>query len=209
MVLYADYAGVDDLKRFLRIPGVYEGTLNQTEDLYEDLLLTSAITAASRAIDNAANRSFGTVDSPVAFTYTPEWDRNLNRYVVYMDDVMTTSGYQIFTRQFRTSAFNQEITDYDLYPRNAAYYGKPWTYVVLNQSCGDAVEITAKWGWTAVPDTIKSATLIQASRFYKRKDAPFGIAGSPTEGSELRLLARVDPDVQVMVTPYKKYYGGV
>jgi hypothetical protein len=50
-----------------------------------------------------------------------------------------------------------------------------------------------------VPPTIKLATQLQASRWLKRRDAPFGIAGSPELGSELRLLAKLDPDVEVLL----------
>jgi hypothetical protein len=71
------------------------------------------------------------------------------------------------------------------------------------------VQVTATWGWTAVPATIKKATLLQASRFYKRRDAPFGVAGSPDMGSEMRLLAKVDPDVEVMLGDYRRKWGAV
>ena len=69
------------------------------------------------------------------------------------------------------------------------------------------MKVTARWGWAAVPSTIKQATLLQASRLLARRDAPFGIAGSPDVGSEIRLLARVDPDVAVAVAPYRRWWG--
>jgi len=53
-----------------------------------------------------------------------------------------------------------------------------------------------------VPTTVKQATLLQASRVFARREAPFGVAGSPDMGSELRLLEKVDPDVAVMLVPY-------
>jgi hypothetical protein len=40
-----------------------------------------------------------------------------------------------------------------------------------------AVQITALWGWSAVPDPVKQATLIIAAEQWKLKDAPFGVAG--------------------------------
>lgn len=58
-----------------------------------------------------------------------------------------------------------------------------------------------------IPAEIKLACLIQASRLVTRKDAPFGIAGSPDVGSEMRLLAKLDPDVQVLVRPHKSWWG--
>jgi hypothetical protein len=60
-----------------------------------------------------------------------------------------------------------------------------------------------------IPDAVKYACLIQAGRFYKRKDSLFGVAGSPEMGNELRLLAKLDPDVQVLIRPYKSWWGAV
>ena len=50
----------------------------------------------------------------------------------------------------------------------------------------------------------QEATLLQASRLAARRDSPFGVAGSPDAGSEMRLLARVDPDVAVALEPYRR-----
>lgn len=60
-----------------------------------------------------------------------------------------------------------------------------------------------------VPDVIQMATLLQAARFFKRKGAPFGIAGSPEMGSELRLLSRLDPDVELMLFGQRRIWGAV
>lgn len=59
----------------------------------------------------------------------------------------------------------------------------------------------------AVPASINLATLIQAARFVKRRDAPFGVAGSPDMGNELRLLARLDPDVLVLVANHRNWWS--
>ena len=66
------------------------------------------------------------------------------------------------------------------------------------------MSVTATFGWAAVPATIHNACLLQASRFFADRNMPHGIAGSPDLGNELRLLAKVHPDVEVMVTPYKR-----
>jgi hypothetical protein len=69
------------------------------------------------------------------------------------------------------------------------------------------VEVRATFGWTAIPDLVISATLLQAGRFASRRDSPYGIAGSPDTGSELRLLDKVDPDVAVMLAPLTRWWG--
>jgi hypothetical protein len=61
----------------------------------------------------------------------------------------------------------------------------------------NGVTISAVWGWDEVPTTVEQATLLQASRFHARRFSPYGVAGSPEAGSEMRLLAKLDPDVEL------------
>jgi hypothetical protein len=63
------------------------------------------------------------------------------------------------------------------------------------------------WGWDAVPDAVKEATLLQGSRLDFRRVAPAGVAGSPETGSEVRLLARVDPDVAVSLKDFIRWWA--
>jgi hypothetical protein len=53
------------------------------------------------------------------------------------------------------------------------------------------------------PAPVKLACMLQASRLVKRRDSPFGVAGSPEFGSELRLLSKLDPDVENLLRPYR------
>jgi hypothetical protein len=55
--------------------------------------------------------------------------------------------------------------------------------------------LTARWGWTAVPTQVPAAGRLQIGRWAKRRDSPYGISGSPDQQGEIRLLARLDPDV--------------
>ncbi len=51
-----------------------------------------------------------------------------------------------------------------------------------------------------VPAMIKQACLIQMARWFKRQDSPFGVLGSPEFGNYTRLLNRLDPDVEVLLS---------
>ncbi|MBN1174527.1 MAG: hypothetical protein JXA67_20330 [Micromonosporaceae bacterium] len=173
-------------------------------DTQDDAELDVAITTASRAVDSWCNRQFGLADAPVARTYTAEYDYVQGLWVVPIDDLMTVSGLTV-------AVDGTAVTAYSLSPVNAAADGRPWTRLVFTDDAeatplGDAGEvvITAQWGWTSVPGPVKLATRLQASRFMVRRDSPFGVAGSPTNGSELRLLARVDPDVAVSLRGYSR-----
>lgn len=64
------------------------------------------------------------------------------------------------------------------------------------------VQVTARYGWSAVPDEVFTATIILATKFFKRKDAPFGVAGFSDLGA-VRII-QSDPDVKMLLDPYVK-----
>ena len=183
------YVTSDELKAFIRVT-----------DTVDDVEVASAIEAASRAVDEHTGRQFGQVVSAEARRYTAR-PRGC-RWVVAVDDLMDAAGLVVAVPA-------GAITLYDLTPINAAVKGRPWTRLAVNpgsavQPTGEVYEVTvtAKWGWSAVPAAVKNAVKLQASRFLARRDSPYGVAGSPDQGSEVRLLARVDPDVAVILRPY-------
>jgi hypothetical protein len=59
------------------------------------------------------------------------------------------------------------------------------------------------FGWPSVPIAIKQATIIQASRIFKRLDSPLGVAGFGDLGA-IRVTRDLDPDVAQLVMPYKR-----
>jgi hypothetical protein len=195
-----DYATASDLAAYVHIV-----------DSDDDAQLALAVTAASRAIDRHTRRQFGRVDSAVARYYTACWSSRLCAWVVPIDDLMTVTGLEVMADLDDSGDYATVIDAYALKPVNAQADGRPWTSLAVlpsssAQPCGDvdAVEVTAQFGWTAVPTTVKQACLLQASRVFARRGSPFGVAGSPDVGSELRLLAKVDPDVAVMLEDYRK-----
>lgn len=50
-----------------------------------------------------------------------------------------------------------------------------------------------------VPSVAKLACTIQATRYFKRKDAAFGVLGSPEFGTFSRLQSKLDPDVELLL----------
>ena len=49
---------------------------------------------------------------------------------------------------------------------------------------------------------VPTSLYIQASRLAARRGSPWGIAGSPTDGNEIRLLAQLDPDFKTTLKPF-------
>lgn len=167
-------------------------------DVVDDTELAMFITASSRAIDDHCNRQFGVLAAPQLRTYKawPDYDRG--QWVVDIDDLMTAAGLVVDVAGVVTTEFTKE-------PVNAAAETRPWTRLAFDRTAAVrptvdnnyAVNVTATFGWTAIPVSVIQATLLQCSRFNARRDSPYGIAGSPDQGSELRLLAKLDPDVAV------------
>lgn len=180
-------------------------------DTADDVQLGLATAAASRAIDRTCRRQFGLAAAPADRFYTARLDAFLGRWVVDIDDLMTTTDLEIAVDTEADGTYAGSLTDYSLTPRNAVADGEPWTRIVVGSSStitptalDGGVRVTAQFGWPTVPDAVKQACLLQASRILARRDSPFGVAGSPENGSEIRLLARVDPDVEVALAGYKR-----
>lgn len=195
MAWQPDYATLAELKSFTRI-----------SDTVDDAELGFAITAASRSIDAHTGRQFGQLAAPALWVYTAWPDLRRGRWCVDIDDLMTVTGLIVEVPTVgATTEFTKE-------PVNAAGKGRPWTRIVFNRQASVVpqvtdnytVNVTGQFGWTTVPVPVKEATLLQASRLVARRDSPFGVAGSPDLGSELRLLAKVDPDVAVVLTSYRR-----
>lgn len=184
-----DYIDADDLGDYLRIG-----------DDADDVLLAIAATTASRIVDGHCNRQFGNVAAE-ARSYTAWYDYERRLWVVDIDDLADDDP--------TVTVAGETVTGWELEPANAVAEGKVWTRLTLPWSAltrqpGYKVDVIAPWGWPSVPTSVVQASLLQGSRLNVRRNSPFGIAGSPDQGSEMRLLARVDPDVKVALTGYRR-----
>ena len=166
------------------------------DDTADDVYLSLLPSAVSRAVDRATLRQFGQVSTVEERTYRTTYSRSRGSWRAIIDDLQDETGLVV------------PNTSYSFGPDNADKLGKPWTYVDFTEDpAGDRcgyLSMTALWGWSAVPDAVSLASFLQANRWSSRKDSPFGIAGSPDQGTELRLLARVDPDVAVSLRNYRR-----
>jgi hypothetical protein len=203
MVWAPDYATLDQARTYV----------TRHSSTVDDEFLALDLTAASRAVDRATNRQFGLVAAAEQRFYTPYWDRELVRWVIDIDDLQTTTGF-VPLLQNEDGTDLGSVDDYVLEPRNAAAQGEPWTRVVVGTGSTYAptglrhqAAFTGQWGWTEVPTPITQATLLQTSRFTIRRSSPYGVAGSPDEGSEMRLLARLDPDVAVSLGSFRRWWA--
>lgn len=75
------------------------------------------------------------------------------------------------------------------------------------------MKVTARYGWTEVPQAIKLGTMIQASRLYARRETLFGpLSLKQVDDVEYRwkgLPEGLDGDVAAAVAPFVKWWGAV
>lgn len=200
MALLADYCTSAELKAYLRITGA--------ED---DAQVALAITSASRVIDQAAGRAFGIDDTPVARVFTPGSAVD----AIDLPDIASLTGLVIKTDTAGDYSYSTTLdaADYRLEPLNALVDGRPWDRIswttgITIPTSAAGLQVTAKWGWPAVPTAIKNACLIQAGTILKGgRDSPLGIAGSPEFGNEMRLSTRLHPIAAELVRPYENVWA--
>lgn len=209
MALHPDYVTAAQLKFSLGIPAA---------DTADDALVAIVVSAASRAVDAHCGRQFGVAGSAVARVET--WDGRLldGRPALEVSDFQTLTGLAVTTVD--TAGVDQTTltvsVDFDPWPANAAADSRPWTHLVARPGAAASfprhhrgMKVTANWGWTAVPKLVENATLLQAARWYKRKDAPFGVAETPSGGEGFRLLDRLDADVALSLQSLRRVWGAV
>ncbi|MDX2705805.1 phage head-tail connector protein [Streptomyces sp. PA03-6a] len=189
-----EYASLDVLKQHLNIP---------VSDTTRDQLLTSAIAAASKAIDRDTGRRFSLDSVASQRVYNPSGRRALTceGELLIVDDIGSATGLIVETG---SAGSWTTVTDYETSPENALARGFPVTALLRPSgswgSGAQRVRVTARWGWPSVPDEVVMATLIQATRLYKRADTPEGVMGSAEWG--VVRLARIDPDVYALTKHY-------
>lgn len=181
-----DYVAEEDLIDFVRANegNPYVGTYG---------------TAASRAVDDFCNRQFGQLAAAATFTYPTFGAGQLpdGRWLLHIDDVQDITG---MTVTIDGATIAQGVDGYRLWPLNEIAQGRPATALLLaDRPCGDA-EVLAKFGWTATPASVTGAVWLQVNRWNIRRESPYGTAGAPSEGSEVRLSARLDPDVRTLLS---------
>jgi len=193
MAITQGYATLIDVKNALRIT-----------DALDDQLIETAIESASRMIDGYSARTFSNAGSAVRdFAATDD-------LTVIIDDAITITQVES-TDEVGGSYTIWKPTDYQLEPLNSRSDGlyMPYTglravndyaFPVVDQQA--LVRVTGVWGWPSIPVAIKQATIIQASRLFKRLDSPLGVAGFGDMGA-IRVGRYLDPDVEQLVMPYR------
>jgi hypothetical protein len=188
------YCSLSDVKASARIT-----------DNVDDGLLELAVESASRLIDSYTQRYFYNAGTATRL-FVPQ-----DNYITEIDDLITLTTLETSDGDNFDTTWASK--DYQLEPLNGTVdglTGHPATRVratddfLFNVLDGEAtVRITGVWGWAAVPIAVRQATVIQASRIFKRNDSPLGIAGFGDMGA-IRVGSQLDPDVRQLIEVYRK-----
>jgi hypothetical protein len=203
MTINQGYATRNQVKAALRI-GV--------GDTLDDDLIDNCVGAASRLIDGYCNRRFWQTGTAEARVYQAE-----DSFYCSIDDIAGTAlTLRSSTQADGTFDLTWKVSDYQLEPLNGNLDGLTWSYdkiravgdylfPTVNANYGEQalVQVTAVFGWPAVPEPVTQATIIQASRIFKRYDSPLGVAGFGDLGA-IRVSRFLDPDMAQLVEPYRR-----
>jgi hypothetical protein len=173
----------------------------------DDPMLEAALSAASRGVELCCDRQFNKTTTATTRTF-----RAFSYTHIETDDFHTTTGLVIATDGSGDGVYETtwELADYELEPLNGIVAGQTgWPYWQINAilsrgfPIGDRarVQVTAQWGWAAVPARVKEATLVAAEELYRLKDAPFGVTGFAEYGA---VRVKANPFVAALLSPYRR-----
>jgi hypothetical protein len=176
------YATLADLATHLQIP-----------DAVDDAVLEVALRAAEGQIDAWCRRTFDTVDP----SEDPAETRTFRLAGTHLDigdavdvDTVTIDG--------------STVDGWHLWPYNSLQDGRPFQTVVFDRAWHATVEVEGWFGWPSTPAEVRQATVLQAARLAQRRNAQFGVAVVPgMDGTGMRLLAKLDADVELLLAPYR------
>lgn len=196
MALGDDYIARDDLKERLRI-----------DDTVDDAVLDDAITGATEGIRHACGRDFAQAASATARRYKPS-----SADLVITHDISTTTGLVVETDEDDDGTFETTISssDYELEPIDGFVEGETgWPYWKIRLVDGTSwprgrrhtIQVTARWGWSAIPGSVTMATFVLAEDLAKLRDTAFGVGGFGELG---RVRARENPHVANLIGAYRR-----
>jgi len=174
--------------------------------------LESAIQSASDAIYVYTGQQFWKTTTASARTYTPSSARcalidpfhTTTDLVIKTDDnddgtfetTWTTTEYEL--DQFGGDMANLMSSPYD----SICSLGVRLFPVTGNRR--RTLQVTAQWGWTAIPSNVTEACKILAVDLWKRKDVAFGIQTGTVDFGGLRIGRDVMAQVASLLAPFRR-----
>lgn len=203
MAIANGYASLTQVKAAARIG---------TADTLDDSLLELSIEASSRLIDAVCERRFFTNGTETRYYSTGD------SAFVDVDDIAGTA-ITVATSSALDGVYDTTWNPGDLQfePTNRASAGLTFPITrlravgdyVFPTGAANGVKVTAVFGFgTAVPTAVTQACVLLSLRQFKRYDSPTGVLGFGGDMGAVR-VGRVDPDVQSLLSAYRRNPPGI
>lgn len=188
------YASLSQVKASLRLT-----------DSVDDAVISVALAAADEAIDAWCGRTFSTAGTVDATRYYAAGKADY----VEIDDCTAITSVATST----DGATWALTTDYQAEPLNNRADGMTWPYTRLRALNGtywptlngiQTVRVVGRFAFGYVPNSVVQAAILTTSRWFRRSDSPLGVAGWGDVGA-IRVQRAIDPDVEVLLSPYRKF----
>jgi hypothetical protein len=189
------YCTLADVKAALRL-----------QDTVDDVLLENSINSASRMIDQYCNRYFYSGQAGEVRYYQAN-----DGFTCWIDDAQTITEVKTASVDPTIYDTTWDVSDYQVLPINRIANGGYYPITALTATDNylfpvwadiALVKVTGTFGFPSIPEPIKFAAIIQASRLYKRLESPLGVAGVSDIGI-MRVGANIDGDVAQLINPFR------
>jgi hypothetical protein len=201
MAITNGYCTLPEIKAFVNI-----------SDSNDDAELEDAVNSASRQIDAYCGRKFYADGSTSAKVY-----RAINPYQVTVDDISTSTGLVLKYDDDDDGTYETTVdsADYLLAPLNGEAFGiaglgftsielftdGQHEFPTIKTNNRPRVQVTANWGFAAVPEPVRQACLMLSSENFAMRNTPLGIAGVGEFGV---LAVRQNRQITRMLDPYRR-----
>ena len=177
-------------------------------DNVDDGLLEKAIESASRRIDGYCGRFFYKTASTSINIYP------INEYLLRMPQDLSNDTITIKIDSTGDGTYATTLTqgvDYILEPTNAVVRGYPYvharmvggqTFPLYVTPSFPTVQVTAEWGWNAIPSDVSQACVLLSMRQFARLNSALGVVGFADMAVQVRA---VDPDVRDLLNQYVEF----
>lgn len=199
------YATLDAFKQTLSL---------DPSDASDNARLEAALNAACRLIDDHCGRRFWQDAAVVDRTFYAD-----TPYAIDVPDVSTLTGLVVKIDDNDDGTFETTLTigtHYVCLPLNAEDEtpARPYDAIRLVDSAyrfpryasgRPGVQVTARYGWAAVPPSVALAACVQAAQLLKAGDAPFGILQMSTfDGAAVRIGSSLHPAAEQLLAGFQR-----
>lgn len=172
-------------------------------DSIDDVQLQQALDTASAMIDE--DTQLGPYS---ALTATTRYFTPTRSDVLYVPPLISITTLKTDDNDDGTYETTWSASDYEL-DTWSTRIGQPYEIIrALTRSFPTTttrkriVQIVGSWGWSTTPDQITEATLLLASRLFRRQTSPLGVQ-SLADGGQL-FIRSSDPDYRHLIAPFTR-----